>query len=229
MLVVSRRLNEKIVLPSLGVTLEVVGFKGNTVKLGIAAPDDVKVLRQEIVADVPIIAELAAPANSVGLFQPDDSISPQTLATPDWTSGYSVDLRNLLPASAHSRLRALVVEDDHQERELLAGLLHMNGCECHTAQDGLAVLDYLACHARPDLLLLDLGMARCDGRRMLAQIRRDSRYRGMKVFGVSGLRPEEAGIATGPEGIDAWFPRPLNTRHLWATIRNEFRNHLATD
>jgi carbon storage regulator CsrA len=228
MLVVSRRLNEKIVLPSLGVTLEVVGFKGNTVKLGIAAPTDVKVLRQEIVADVPIIADLAA-ANSLGLTLLDDSIETQKVVTPDWTSGYSIDPRNLLPSLAPSRLRALVVEDDHQERELLAGLLHMNGCECHTAQDGLGALDYLACHARPDLLLLNLGMARCEGRRTLAQIRRDSRYRGMKVFGVSGLRPEEAGIATGPEGIDAWFPKPLNTRQLWATIRCEFRNHLAAD
>jgi carbon storage regulator CsrA len=47
-LVLSRRLGEKIVLPSLGITVQVVAIKGNVVRLGISAPDDVTVLRQEV-------------------------------------------------------------------------------------------------------------------------------------------------------------------------------------
>jgi carbon storage regulator len=49
MLVLSRRLNEKIVLPGLGVTIQVLGFRRGAVRLGIAAPPEVTVLRQEVV------------------------------------------------------------------------------------------------------------------------------------------------------------------------------------
>ena len=49
MLVLSRRLNEKVVLPGLGVTLQVVSAKAGVVRLGIEAPPDVAVLREELV------------------------------------------------------------------------------------------------------------------------------------------------------------------------------------
>ena len=48
MLVLSRRLNERIVLPGLNVTIEVVSIKGNSVRLGITAPDGVTILREEL-------------------------------------------------------------------------------------------------------------------------------------------------------------------------------------
>jgi carbon storage regulator CsrA len=59
-LVLSRRLNEKIVLPGLGVTIEVVALKGNVVRLGIEAPPDVKVLREELVGE-PLTSRLDRP------------------------------------------------------------------------------------------------------------------------------------------------------------------------
>ncbi len=49
MLVLTRRLNEKLVLPTLGITIEVVAVQGNAVRLGIQAPADVKVMREELV------------------------------------------------------------------------------------------------------------------------------------------------------------------------------------
>ena len=48
MLVLSRRLHEKIVLPDLNVTIQVVAVKGGTVRIGIEAPPDVAVLREEL-------------------------------------------------------------------------------------------------------------------------------------------------------------------------------------
>jgi carbon storage regulator CsrA len=49
MLVLSRRVADQIVIPSLGITLEVLSIKGNLVKLGIDAPHDVRVLRGELI------------------------------------------------------------------------------------------------------------------------------------------------------------------------------------
>src|SRR6266853_2469308 len=48
MLVLSRKLHEKIVLPTLKVAVQVVGIKGGAVRLGIQAPREVAVLREEI-------------------------------------------------------------------------------------------------------------------------------------------------------------------------------------
>jgi carbon storage regulator CsrA len=47
-LVLTRQPHQKIVLPSLGVTLEVVAVKGVAVRIGIEAPPDVQMLREEL-------------------------------------------------------------------------------------------------------------------------------------------------------------------------------------
>ena len=47
MLVLSRKLNETIVIDG-QIKIEVLKVKGNTIKLGITAPDDVKILRGEL-------------------------------------------------------------------------------------------------------------------------------------------------------------------------------------
>jgi carbon storage regulator CsrA len=49
-LVLSRQLSEKIILPSLGVTIQVVAVNGGNVRLGIDAPAEVKVAREERLA-----------------------------------------------------------------------------------------------------------------------------------------------------------------------------------
>lgn len=48
MLVLSRRLHEKILLPVLHTTVEVVGISASRVRLGISAPPQVTVLREEL-------------------------------------------------------------------------------------------------------------------------------------------------------------------------------------
>jgi carbon storage regulator len=50
MLVLSRRLHEKIVLPGLNITIEVVAVRGNAIRLGIQAPSQVRVVRRELLA-----------------------------------------------------------------------------------------------------------------------------------------------------------------------------------
>ena len=48
MLVLSRKLGEQVVLPGLDVTVTILGVSGKKVKLGIAAPPEVSIQRQEI-------------------------------------------------------------------------------------------------------------------------------------------------------------------------------------
>ena len=48
MLVLSRRLNEKIVLPGLNLTIQVVAIKPGVVRIGIQAPPDIPIMRDEL-------------------------------------------------------------------------------------------------------------------------------------------------------------------------------------
>jgi carbon storage regulator CsrA len=252
MLVLSRRTNEKIIFPSLDIAVQLLSIHGNVARIGIEAPPDVKVLRDELAKLVPTAASASRrlpPSSAHALRNQLNKVSlALSVFQQQWQRGL-MDAANLTlekvfaaldalgrdpalqgpgPAAppapaAPPRFRTLVVEDDTNERELLAGLLSMNGCECETAADGLDALEYLSSHQRPDLVLLDLRMPRCDGPQMLAQIRANPRYQGLKVFAISGASPEEVGVPKGPGGVDAWFPKPVNARKLWQAIQENMK------
>ena len=48
MLVLSRKLGERIVVPDCDLVVTVIAAKGNVVRLGISAPDDLDVYREEV-------------------------------------------------------------------------------------------------------------------------------------------------------------------------------------
>jgi carbon storage regulator CsrA len=48
MLVLARQLHERIIMPAVGATIEVVAIKPNSVRLGIEAPPEIVILREEI-------------------------------------------------------------------------------------------------------------------------------------------------------------------------------------
>jgi carbon storage regulator len=67
MLVLSRRTSEKILLPSLDVTVQVVSIRPGQVRIGIEAPPNVQVLRAEIAHQYPPSAGLppVVPSNII--------------------------------------------------------------------------------------------------------------------------------------------------------------------
>ena len=66
----------------------------------------------------------------------------------------------------------------------------------------------------PDVVLLDIHMPRFDGGKTISAIRNNPDYRGLKLFAVTGSRPEETDICVGPTGVDRWFVKPLNPNAL---------------
>jgi carbon storage regulator CsrA len=48
MLVLARQLHERIIMPAVGATIEVVAIKPNSVRLGIEAPPEIVILREEV-------------------------------------------------------------------------------------------------------------------------------------------------------------------------------------
>jgi CheY-like chemotaxis protein len=140
-----------------------------------------------------------------------------------------VSLRRRMEEDGHVKVprriskpcRALLVEDDNNERELLAGFLRMAGVDVMTAGDGSDALDCLRQRNRPDVVLLDMGMPRCDGAAAVREIRSNPALAGLKIFAVSGHTPEEYGIASGPAGIDRWFHKPVDPSALLHDLDEE--------
>ena len=121
------------------------------------------------------------------------------------------------PRAAH----ALLVEDDPNQRQLLASYLQLRGIETTTVCDGQDALEFLSLHAAPDVVLLDMHMPRCDGSSLVRQIRADRAMHGIKLIAVSGTDPRTMGVPSGPDGIDRWFPKPVDPERIVAEIAAE--------
>lgn len=245
MLVLSRRLNEKILFPGIGTSVQVIALKPGLVRLGISAPPDVIVLREEV-KDRLSEREAFSPqaGNGHGLASPEVSRMLQTrlhiaglgldqlrhqiqgghVRDAEMTlEALEEDLRLLrerlrdelqkspVPIAAGRARKALLVEDNANERELLARFLRLAGLQVDTAGDGSDALDYLRSRGRPDVILLDMGLPRCDGATMVRTLRRDPAFAGLKIFAVSGHSPEEYDLGNG---LDGWFHKPIDPAAL---------------
>lgn len=231
MLVLSRRAHEKIVFPTLGITLEVCCINKNAVRLGIDAPPSIPILRQEISphADrvdhsehtstrhqlrnrlhMAILAiHLAQKQLQAGLNEKaDESLAEALREFATLEEGLAAEKAN--EAQTKRAIRALLVEDNCNESTLLAEFLRLHGIKVETAYDGQEALDFLKSHDRPDVVLLDMHMPRCDGPTTITAIRQDAAYEGLKVFAVSGDDSHKYRMETGSRGVDGWFTKPVN-------------------
>ncbi len=251
MLVLSRKLNEKILFPGIQASVEVVAIRGNVVRLGIQAPHDVVVLREEI-KDRAGGRESAPPpqalprevvhqlrnrlnAASLGLallrkqFQLGlhdnleatiDKIEAEMQALRGQLDGPARAPRPAAPAKPRKVRKALVVEDDQNERELLAAYLRMAGLDVEVANDGQDALDYLHTHEPPDVVLMDMALPRCDGPTAIREIRNDPAIADLKIFAVSGRSPEQFGDRNTFR-VDRWFAKPLNAEDLLRDLHRD--------
>lgn len=261
MLVLTRRINQKILLPTVQVSVQVVAVKSGGVRLGIEAPPGVTILREEVqdrtaewgAASMATAGEPSAPdfrrlnqllrnrlnIDGLGLAelrrQLEAGLAQDALATLAKVEEDVLMLRERMEAEVErasrppgSRARkALLVEDDSNERELLAGFLRTAGLDVDTAGDGADALDYLHSHGRPDVVLLDMGLPRCDGATMVRQLRRDPAYAGLKIFAVSGSLPGQFDLDRGPKGVDRWFHKPINPEAFLQDLQRELDGSLS--
>jgi CheY-like chemotaxis protein/sRNA-binding carbon storage regulator CsrA len=238
MLVVSRKEHEQIVFPTIGASVELLQLKGNIARIGIVAPRELPILRGELVdentphydpeaakaerdREHAIRNELHIAALGLGLLRKQLQAGQADAA--DRTLEMLIEKVSNLREARSTRVelavakpipKALLVEDDDNERQLLAGFLRSSGFEVDSAGDGAEALTHLAASEQPDLILLDMLMPRCDGPTTLRTIRRNPRFAGMKICAVSGTAPAELGVEMGPNGIDRWFQKPIDPERL---------------
>jgi CheY-like chemotaxis protein len=122
--------------------------------------------------------------------------------------------------------KVLIVEDQANERELLATCLRLGRVEVATAGNGREAFDFLHDHELPDLVLLDMRMPEVDGPTFIKSLRDDIRLQNLRVFAVTGLSRSDFDSNTLP--IDGWFSKPVRIDALMQAVRGGQMNSVAT-
>lgn len=222
MLVLSRKCGEKILLPNIGTSLEVISVRGSVVRLGVVAPQEIVVLRGELTnreKSNDLLAELVTHrdtnhhmrgqmhATQIGLHTLQKRLHQ---SDPDVQNTLRCMCERFEEVGAAS---ALVVEDNSNERELLIGLLRLYGFQVAGAKDGSAAMKYLhAAETVPDFVLLDMNLPNVSGEEVVRSIRASFTDR-MRVFVISGRQPQPL------LGVDSWFQKPLDPEKLIRVLR----------
>lgn len=250
MLVLSRRPGQKVVFPGLGIEIEVLRSRGAVTRLGIEAPEDVVVLREEIMDRSP--REAAQPAGmSAAEREQRHALNNQLnqmmlkleLLKGQLEQGLAADSEHRLdevlaelskleqstadaPVVKNTSPKVLIVEDEANERELLASCLRLRGLDVATAGNGREAFDYLHDHELPDLILLDMRMPDVDGPTFLKSVRDSVRLHDLRVFAVSGSSRNE--FAGNPLPLDGWISKPVRIDALLQAVRVETPSMTAT-
>ncbi|QJW95038.1 chemotaxis protein CheB [Frigoriglobus tundricola] len=115
------------------------------------------------------------------------------------------------PDRPPSPLSILVVEDDSDIRESLAGILGLDGYDVRAVADGAAASAALE-SGRIDVALLDIGLPGMDGYELARRIR--SRPGSPYLIALTGYgRPEDRTAATAA-GFDAHLTKPFRPEEL---------------
>jgi CheY-like chemotaxis protein len=108
--------------------------------------------------------------------------------------------------------RILIVEDNHDARQMLRHLLELSGHEVHEAEDGVSGLEQaLALHL--DVVIVDLGLPGLDGYQVARRIR-DACRTDLVLIAVTGYGQLEDRIRSSEAGFDAHITKPVNPTAL---------------
>jgi class 3 adenylate cyclase len=120
-------------------------------------------------------------------------------------------------ATAPTRSTILVVDDNEENRDMLARRLRRQGYEVLTAVGGRTALDTLA-HSPIDLVLLDVMMPDLDGYAVLHRMKTDSALRDIPVLMISALDELDSVARCIQLGAEDYLGKPFEPVLLQARI-----------
>jgi CheY-like chemotaxis protein len=107
----------------------------------------------------------------------------------------------------------LIAEDNAVNRELLRELLEIRGYTVVEACNGEEALQMIE-QARPDILLLDLGMPVLDGTAVVRRIRENPRLATLPVLAVTAYAMQGDQEKILSSGFDGYLSKPINSSLL---------------
>jgi two-component system KDP operon response regulator KdpE len=118
----------------------------------------------------------------------------------------------------------LIIDDEAQMRRLLQISLEAAGYKVHTASSGKEGLQQVAM-ARPETVILDLGLPDEDGIEVLKKIRE---WATIPVIILSVRASEQDIVSALDAGADDYLTKPFRTGELLARVRTSLRHHQTT-
>ena len=113
----------------------------------------------------------------------------------------------------------LVVDDDHQVRQLIGRFLRENGYRVSGARDGREMRETLG-SAAIDLIILDLMLPGTSGLELCRELRTTS---SIPIIMLTAKGEDTDRIVGLEVGADDYLPKPFNPRELLARIRAVLR------
>jgi CheY-like chemotaxis protein len=122
------------------------------------------------------------------------------------------------PHAAASDAPVLVVEDDEVTRRVLVRVLTARGLPVRTASDSKELQQILRLPPLPRLILLDVGLPRISGFRILGLLRQHPQTSAIPIIMVTASS-ENKDIAQGLAlGADGYLSKPLTVATLHSAI-----------
>ncbi len=106
-------------------------------------------------------------------------------------------------------VEVVIVDDDHETRKLIAGILRAAGANVLPVEAASAALEAIDRH-RPNVVITDIAMPEMDGYAFTRALRQREYGPSLKVVVLSAF-PARHGENTG---FDAWLSKPIDPFHL---------------
>jgi CheY-like chemotaxis protein len=123
-------------------------------------------------------------------------------------------------------VHVLAVDDDPDSLRLLAEILEAAGARVTTATSGAAALDKVR-HAKPDVILADLGMPLMDGFELIQRLRQspDSEVRAIPAAALTAYGRTEDRARTLQAGFEMHLSKPADPVELASAVKALARRH----
>jgi CheY-like chemotaxis protein len=115
------------------------------------------------------------------------------------------------------RLRAVVVDDAADLRELVAELLRMKGHQVQTVEDGPSALALIRAE-RPDVALIDIGLPEMDGYEVARTLRRELSPHQLRLIAMTGYGQATDRANALAAGFDAHIVKPASADKIMRAL-----------
>ena len=116
------------------------------------------------------------------------------------------------------KISVLLIEDDRDMRELVAGHLEHSGFDVLKAEDGIKG-QALALQYSPDIVLLDLMLPNVDGLTLCQRLRRDERTSNIPILMITALGGLKDKVTGFNSGADDYITKPFDLEELHVRIK----------
>ena len=131
-------------------------------------------------------------------------------------------------ASAGTKRRMLVVDDNVDSATSMGLMLTLLGDEVRTANDGVKAVE-AAEQFRPDVILMDVGMPRLNGLDATRQIRSNSWGTSTIIIALTGWGQVGDHVQSKEAGCDGHLVKPVSLSDLEKVLADLSENRTSTD